>query len=160
MCNNDAQCVASACEGVDVVVHLAGTPDDADFQTDILPNNVMGMHNLLRGAVAASVKRIVFASSMQVNWFQLVNAAASAPLISPSDPPSPRYWCAPPGPASTRARCSAVASEQPTVQQVCVGQAVLRRNRLRFRSHARHHLHRCSSRLVPSPRPAGKPSPA
>ncbi len=31
-----------------------------------MPNNVMGMHNLLRAAVACNVKRIVFASSMQV----------------------------------------------------------------------------------------------
>jgi nucleoside-diphosphate-sugar epimerase len=37
---------------VDVVVHLAGTPDDADFASDILPNNVLGMHNLLQAAVA------------------------------------------------------------------------------------------------------------
>jgi hypothetical protein len=108
------QCVDSACEGVDVVVHLAGTPDDADFPSDILPNNVQGMHNLLQAAVVhrclhsnknktqsrlcfPRVKRIVFASSMQVNWYQLIDAAASCPpaVISPSHPPTPRYWCPP-----------------------------------------------------------------
>jgi hypothetical protein len=44
--------VDSACEGVDVIVHLAGTPDDSNFLCDILPNNVQGMHNLLQAAVA------------------------------------------------------------------------------------------------------------
>ena len=61
--------MASACEGVDVILHLAATPDDADFASDLMPNNVMGMHNLLRGAVACNVKRIVFASSMQVKEY-------------------------------------------------------------------------------------------
>jgi uronate dehydrogenase len=96
--NSRAQFVASACEGVDVVVHLAGTPDDADFETDILPNNVMGMHNLLQAAVACRVKRIVFASSMQVNWYQLINDSTITPPpppISPSDAVSPRLWCVP-----------------------------------------------------------------
>jgi hypothetical protein len=32
-----------------------------------------------------------------VNWYQLIDAAASSPpaIIAPSDPPTPRYWCAP-----------------------------------------------------------------
>ena len=80
------------------MVHLAGTPDDADLETDILPNNVMGMHNLLHAAVACRVKRIVFASSMQVNWYQLVNDSAVTPPpppISPSDAVTPRLWCVP-----------------------------------------------------------------
>ena len=86
----------SACEGVGVIVHLAGTPDDADLETDLLPNNVIGMRNLLEAAVVAHVKRIVFASSMQVNWFQLIEGSTCSPPpppISPADAPSPRYWC-------------------------------------------------------------------
>ncbi len=102
-------------------MHLAGTPDDADFASDILPNNVLGMHNLLQAAVAhrclhsnknktqsrscfPRVKRIVFASSMQVNWYQLIDAAAAScppAVISPCHPPTPRYWCPPPCAAKT-----------------------------------------------------------
>jgi hypothetical protein len=48
--------------------------------------------------VSKRVKRIVFASSMQVNWYQLVDAAAAScppAVVSPSHPPTPRYWCPP-----------------------------------------------------------------
>ena len=61
-------------EGVDAVMHLAiasaknfeGRPDEFDeAQLDV---NVKGTYNVLEAAVRASVKRVVCASSVMVNW--------------------------------------------------------------------------------------------
>ena len=39
----------TAMNRIDVVVHLAATPDDDDFITRLLPNNVVGLYNVLEG---------------------------------------------------------------------------------------------------------------
>jgi dTDP-4-dehydrorhamnose reductase/catechol 2,3-dioxygenase-like lactoylglutathione lyase family enzyme len=59
--------VRAACKGVDAVVHLAAEPNDAPFPT-LLGPNVVGVHNVLRGAREEGVKRVVLASTMQVVW--------------------------------------------------------------------------------------------
>src|SRR5436309_7288780 len=58
--------VARAMRGVHAVVHLAATPDDADFLAEIVPNNIIGVYHVLAQAQAAGVKRLVLASSGQV----------------------------------------------------------------------------------------------
>ena len=56
----------TAMNRIDVVVHLAATPDDDDFITRLLPNNVVGLYNVLEGARVAGVRRVILASSGQV----------------------------------------------------------------------------------------------
>jgi nucleoside-diphosphate-sugar epimerase len=62
----DAAAVRAACAGIDVVVHLAATPDRADFATDLVPNNVIGLHHLFTAAREARVARMVTASTVRV----------------------------------------------------------------------------------------------
>ena len=49
-------------EGVDVVVHLAGIPDEAPWER-IRDMNIEGCYNVFEAARQAGVKRVVFASS-------------------------------------------------------------------------------------------------
>ena len=51
--------------GVDVVVHLAATSDEAPFVEQLVPNNVIGLYNVLEAARLENVRRVVFASSIQ-----------------------------------------------------------------------------------------------
>ncbi len=55
-----------ACQGIDVVVHLAADPDPtAKFFETLLPLNVIGAYNAFQAAHEAKCRRIVFASSGQ-----------------------------------------------------------------------------------------------
>lgn len=54
-----------AMRGVDVVVHLAATSDEAPFVEKLVPNNVIGLYNVFEAARLEGVRRIVFASSIQ-----------------------------------------------------------------------------------------------
>jgi len=58
----DASAVAKVCADVDVVLHLGGISTEAPFE-DVLAVNVVGTHNVLRGAVEAGVGRVILASS-------------------------------------------------------------------------------------------------
>lgn len=62
----DAQAVRAAVAGMDTVVHLAATPDDADFMEHLLPNNVVGLYNVCDAAREAGVSRLILASTGQV----------------------------------------------------------------------------------------------
>jgi|688.fasta_scaffold281093_1 nucleoside-diphosphate-sugar epimerase len=77
--------------GVTCLVHLAATPDDDDFLTQLLPNNLVGLHHVMESARLAGVRRIVLASSVQVNWWQ--HERGPYP-IRESDPVSPKGWYA------------------------------------------------------------------
>ena len=78
-------------EGVKAVVHLAATPDDDDFFTKLLPNNIVGVYHILEAARLAGVRRLVLASSGQVVWHQRF----TGPLPIGADvPPTPRGWYA------------------------------------------------------------------
>lgn len=54
-----------AMKGVEVVVHLAATSDEAPFLEELVPNNVVGVYNVLEAAHQQGVRRVVFASSVQ-----------------------------------------------------------------------------------------------
>jgi uronate dehydrogenase len=54
-----------AMEGIDVVVHLAATSDEAPFLEQLVPNNIVGVYNVFEAAHQAGVRRIVFASTCQ-----------------------------------------------------------------------------------------------
>lgn len=87
----DAAAVRRAAEGAHAVIHLAATPDDADFMMDILPNNIVGIHHIMEATRLAGAKRLVLASSGQVNWWQ---RERGGPPIRTTDPLTPRYWYA------------------------------------------------------------------
>lgn len=87
----DRASVDAAMAGMEVLVHLAATPDDADFLTELLPNNIVGVYHVLESARLAGVGRIVLASSGQVNWWQQMSGGIP---VRPEDPPSPRSWYA------------------------------------------------------------------
>jgi nucleoside-diphosphate-sugar epimerase len=87
----DPQAVARACAGAGTLIHLAATPDDADFLSELVPNNLIGVYNVLEAARAAGAKRLILASSGQVVWWQRLHG----PLpIGPDVPPTPRAWYA------------------------------------------------------------------
>lgn len=61
----DADALRQAMAGVDVVLHLAATSDEAPFLEELVPNNVVGLFNVYQAASDAGVRRIVFASTVQ-----------------------------------------------------------------------------------------------
>jgi uronate dehydrogenase len=87
----DREALDRSTKGMDALIHLAATPDDADFLADLLPNNIVGGYHVLESARLAGVKRIVLASTGQINWWQ--QRSGGIP-VRPEDPPSPRYWYA------------------------------------------------------------------
>ncbi len=87
----DAPTVRRAAEGVAALVHLAATPDDDDFLTKLLPNNVVGAYHVFEAARSAGVRRLVLASTGQVVWHQRF----TGPLPIRADAqPTPRGWYA------------------------------------------------------------------
>ncbi len=81
----------NAASGARVVIHLAATPDDDDFVTQLLPNNILGLHNVLEAARVAGVDRVVLGSSGQVNWWQQIEGPWP---VRTGDSISPRHWYA------------------------------------------------------------------
>ena len=55
-----------AAAGCRCIVHLAATPDDADFLGELLPNNIAGVYHVLEAARRQGVGRVILASSIQV----------------------------------------------------------------------------------------------
>jgi nucleoside-diphosphate-sugar epimerase len=87
----DAATVRRVVEDVGVVIHLAATPDDDDFLTQLAPNNLIGVYHVLESARMAGVHRLILASSGQVVWWQRHHGPWP---IKPDDPPTPRGWYA------------------------------------------------------------------
>jgi uronate dehydrogenase len=87
----DPAVVHRAAAGAGALVHLAATPDDDDFLTQLLPNNIVGVYHVLEAARLAGVRRVALASSGQVVWWQRF----TGPLPIRTDvPPTPRGWYA------------------------------------------------------------------
>ena len=87
----DAAAMQRAVADMKTVIHLAATPDDDEFFTQLLPNNVIGLYHVMETARRAGVQRVILASTGQVNWWR--NEQGPWP-IGPDDPVSPRYWYA------------------------------------------------------------------
>lgn len=87
----DRAAIDRAMAGIDCLIHLAATPDDDDFLAQLLPNNIVGLYHVMESARLAGVKRIVLASSGQVNWWQ--QQRQDYPVHA-SDPTTPRSWYA------------------------------------------------------------------
>jgi len=81
----DLAACRAACEGIDVVVHLAADPSpEADFYDSLLDNNIKGTYNIFRAATDAGCRRIIFASSVHV-----VLGYPDQPPIRPGSPVLP-----------------------------------------------------------------------
>lgn len=86
---SDAAAVRRAMEGMQVVIHLAATPDEDNFCSKLVPNNIVGVYNVLEGARQAGVRRMILASTGQV-----VMGHEGPWPITPDMPYSPRNWYA------------------------------------------------------------------
>ncbi len=62
----DREAVQGAAEGQDAIVHLAATPDEADFIEELIEPNVRGLYHVCDAARRADVPRLVLTSSVQV----------------------------------------------------------------------------------------------
>jgi hypothetical protein len=87
----DPVAVARAMHGAGTLIHLAATPDDDDFLTTLLPNNLLGVYHVLEAARAAGVGRLVLASSGQVVWWQRLRGDMP---VGVDVQPTPRGWYA------------------------------------------------------------------
>ncbi len=87
----DGAAVRRAAEGMDTVIHLAATPDDDDFLTQLMPNNIAGVYHVFEAARLAGVRRLIVASSGQVTWGRRLTGPWP---IRVDDPITPRYWYA------------------------------------------------------------------
>jgi uronate dehydrogenase len=87
----DVASVEKAMTGVRTLIHLAATPDDADFLRELVPNNVIGVYNVFEASRRAGVRRLILASSGQVVWYERFRGPYP---IRVDTPPTPRYWYA------------------------------------------------------------------
>jgi nucleoside-diphosphate-sugar epimerase len=87
----DGPGIRRAATGASALIHLAATPDDDDFKTKLLPNNIVGVYEVLEAARLAAVRRVVLGSSGQVVWWQRF----TGPMPIRTDVmPTPRAWYA------------------------------------------------------------------
>ncbi|GIW81568.1 MAG: NAD-dependent epimerase [Gemmatales bacterium] len=83
--------VRSAMDGVEVLIHLAATPDDDLFVERLVPNNIIGVYHVFEAAREAGVRRMIVASSGQVVW----GSRLTGPWpLGEHATPTPRYWYA------------------------------------------------------------------
>lgn len=87
----DRAAVDRATAGRDTLIHLAATPDDDDFMSQLLPNNIIGVFNVFESAQTAGVKRMILASTGQVVWYE---RDRNPHPIRTDTQPTPRYWYA------------------------------------------------------------------
>ena len=95
----DAAALAHAVAGIDVVIHLAATPDDLGDPRapgGILESNVLGVYNICDAARTAGVKRLMLTSSQQaVGGLRIPRAevarrtAANGPIVTLADGTAP-----------------------------------------------------------------------
>jgi nucleoside-diphosphate-sugar epimerase len=75
---SDINTLTEALSGMDCLVHLAATSDEAPFVEQLVPNNVIGLYNIFEAARLSGVKRIVFASTVQAVGFYPNNHTVQA----------------------------------------------------------------------------------
>ncbi len=87
----DAAALERAMAGVSTLIHLAATPDEDDFLTRLVPNNIVGLYQVMEAARHAGVRRLILASSGQVVHWKFMRGQAP---IRVDEPPAPRAWYA------------------------------------------------------------------
>ncbi len=78
---SDFDALKNAMKGCDAVLHLAATSDEAPFREELLPNNIVGIYNVLEAAHQSGVKRVVFASSVQAIGGNLHRSDPNKPAL-------------------------------------------------------------------------------
>ena len=78
--------VLEAARGMDAIIHLAATPDEADFLSELIEPNVRGLYNVCDAAREHGVKRLVLTSSVQVvsghRWDSMVQIEDGPKVIN------------------------------------------------------------------------------
>jgi uronate dehydrogenase len=87
----DPAAMASACAGVDAVVHLGGIPTEAPW-ADLLRVNIDGTRTVLAAARDAGVTRVVLASTIHVAGFHHRASAPDGGLPSGVPPRPDTYY--------------------------------------------------------------------
>jgi len=82
----DLPALRAAARGADAVVHLAARPDNADFATQLVPANVIGLYNILEAARLEGVGRIILAGSFRAGGLPARREPLAAADRSPEDP--------------------------------------------------------------------------
>jgi uronate dehydrogenase len=62
----DLEALRQAVRGMDAIVHIAGVPDRQDFAASLVPNNIVGTHNVFEAARLEGVPRVINTSSIRV----------------------------------------------------------------------------------------------
>jgi uronate dehydrogenase len=96
----DVDSLRRAATGVNTIIHLAATPDDArfprgtppddgdNFLTELIPNNVVGPYQVMEAARICGIGRVILASTGQVVDGHLRDGHFP---VNPTTPPRPRY---------------------------------------------------------------------
>ena len=83
----DIASLVAAMGGIDTVVHMAGVPvePEANAWAQVLPANIVGVHNLFEAARLAGVKRVLFASSHHAAGFHRRDTPTAETLVPRPD---------------------------------------------------------------------------
>ena len=83
----DLASLVAAMDGIDCVVHMAGVPVEPEENAwaQVLPANIVGVHNLFEAARMAGVKRVLFASSHHAAGFHRRGTPTAATLVPRPD---------------------------------------------------------------------------
>lgn len=96
----DVEGLQRAMKGINVLIHLAATPDDVrfprgpspddgdNFLNELVPNNIVGLYHIMEIARRASVPRVILASTGQVVDGDLRDGKFP---VTPATLPRPRY---------------------------------------------------------------------
>ncbi|MFD9893044.1 NAD-dependent epimerase/dehydratase family protein [Amycolatopsis sp. NPDC059027] len=87
----DAEAMASACEGVDAVIHLGGHSRENSWEAT-LDVNIDGTHTVLEAARAAGVSRVILASSNHAVGFRRNDEGGTTGLPADSSPRPDTYY--------------------------------------------------------------------
>lgn len=79
--------LTAAMAGIDCVVHMAGVPVEPETNAweQVLPANIIGVHNLFEAARLAKVKRVLFASSHHAAGFHRRDTPTADTLVPRPD---------------------------------------------------------------------------
>jgi NAD+ dependent glucose-6-phosphate dehydrogenase len=101
---SDLAVLERAMQGIDVVVHMAADPNLEAGWESILASNLVGPRNVFEAALRSGVQRVIYASSVTVNWGTLLNeepykliyegrydelSPADVPMLTVEIPPRP-----------------------------------------------------------------------
>jgi uronate dehydrogenase len=83
----DIPSLTAAMAGIDTVVHMAGVPVEPETNAwaQVLPANIVGVHNLFEAARLAGVKRVLFASSHHAAGFHRRDTPTAETLVPRPD---------------------------------------------------------------------------